>query len=56
VLAVGLNGKNVAKDTAEDSKVKWKGIGCVMEKIRDAGTQNFTVMSGRIEDFEERTD
>jgi hypothetical protein len=37
VEAVGLHGKNVARDTADDSKVRWNGMGIVILKIRDAG-------------------
>jgi len=37
LAAVGANGKNAASETAEDSKVRWNGIGCVMQKMREAG-------------------
>jgi hypothetical protein len=36
-LDVGLSGRNAAREMAEDSNVRWKGIDIVMLKIREEG-------------------
>ena len=38
LLDAGLRGKKAASDTGEDSNDRWKGIGCDMQKMREAGT------------------
>lgn len=48
---VGPRGKNAASDRAEDSRVRWNGIGCEMQNIREAGTYSFVTMAWAAGDF-----
>jgi len=46
-LPVGLKGRNAANETeAVDSTVRWNGIGCVIENVREAGKKSFVTIPG----------
>lgn len=60
ILVPGPNGKNAARENADDSNAKWKGMGWEMAYILEAGTYNFVMMScppeclAAIEDWKHR--
>jgi len=51
-LAVGLNGKNAASETADDWMVRWNGIGWLMQNVREAGTKSVVRRLGLIADLD----
>ena len=44
---MGLEGRNAARETeAVDSTVRWNGMGCVIENVRDSGKKSFITILG----------